>query len=248
MLVTRPEGQGVRLAELLRDAGFDPVLVAVAELTPSRDGAAVREVWESLDAADWLVVTSPTGAGMLGAGAPESGWAGLRRHPRVAAVGTATVRALNALNIPVEVVPDQHDGEALWHALAARVVEQSVVVAQAANARPVLRDGLAKAGARVAWFGIYESHDRIAARVELQHALREGLDWVTATSSEIVRATVRAAGEAELALLHRCRVASIGVLTTATLQECGFAVTIEADPSTSEALVRAMRAWSDGHP
>jgi uroporphyrinogen-III synthase len=247
VLVTRPREQSERFATRLSAAGFDPVVVPVTELRPTRNGQGVRDAIRALHGASWLAVTSPTGVSTLaGAGLHPDAWraAGC---PKIAAVGSATAKALEDIGLSVDLVPGDFDGVSLAESLAPHAQGQVVVIAQAANARLALRNALRRAGVEVRWFGIYDSHDRAEAAAELQTELANGLAWTTATSSEIARATVRAAGALASELLS-IPVASIGPLTSATLNELGFEQVVEADVHTSAGLIELLQSRSEWQP
>lgn len=141
VLVTR-ERPG-ELADLLADRGATVIhvpLVAVAE--PSDDGAALREALSDLNGFDWLVVTSAAGSERVGEAVVEV--PGLR----LAAVGTATARALESrARRSVDLVPTVQRADALVEAFVEREWSpQRVLIAQADTAAPTLADGLRAAG------------------------------------------------------------------------------------------------------
>lgn len=141
MLVTR-ERPG-ELAEMLTARGATVIhvpLVAVDD--PSDGGAALREALSDLAAFDWLVVTSAAGAERVGSAAVEV------PGTRLAAVGTATARALESCaGRPVDLVPAIQRADALVAAFVEREASpQRVLIAQADIAAPALADGLRAAG------------------------------------------------------------------------------------------------------
>ncbi|HEY8059726.1 MAG TPA: uroporphyrinogen-III C-methyltransferase, partial [Acidimicrobiales bacterium] len=69
VVVTRPEGQATVLAEQLRGAGADAVILPVIEIEdPADGGAALSAALEEVGGYDWLVVTSANGASRVLAG------------------------------------------------------------------------------------------------------------------------------------------------------------------------------------
>jgi uroporphyrinogen-III synthase len=78
--LTRPAGRNERLAERLRDLGYEVVLCPLVEIEPIESGPV------ELDGYDWLVLTSATGAAELRRRA-------VGRAARVAAIGPATAQA-----------------------------------------------------------------------------------------------------------------------------------------------------------
>jgi uroporphyrinogen-III synthase len=78
--LTRPAGRNERLAERLRDLGYEVVLCPLVEIEPIESGPV------ELDGYDWLVLTSATGAAELRRRA-------VGRAARVAVIGPATAQA-----------------------------------------------------------------------------------------------------------------------------------------------------------
>jgi uroporphyrinogen-III synthase len=92
VVVTRAAGRDARLADALRDAGFDVVRCPLIEVETIDDGPI------DVGGYDWVVVTSAHGAAELA-----------RRRVgelgRVAAVGEATAAALHAHGLAADFVP-----------------------------------------------------------------------------------------------------------------------------------------------
>jgi uroporphyrinogen-III synthase len=109
-----------------------------------------------------------------------------------------------------------------------------VLLPQAADARPVLAEGLAAKGWYVDVVEAYRTVTGSPSERELR-AAREA-DAITFTSSSTVTGYLDVAGPDAVPPV----VASIGPITTATAKELGIAVTVEADPSTVEGLVDAV--------
>jgi uroporphyrinogen-III synthase len=144
VLVTR-ERPG-ELAEMLTARGATVIHVPlVAVIDPSDGGDALRDALSGLGDFDWLVVTSAAGAERVGSAvAPVP-------NVRLAAVGTATARALESCaGRPADLVPAVQRADALVAAFVERESSpQRVLIAQADIAAPTLADGLRAAGHEV---------------------------------------------------------------------------------------------------
>ena len=87
-MVTRPEGQASTLADALRAAGAEPLVLPVIEIEdPADGGAALAEASRTSSGYDWLVVTSANGARRVLAGLPDARALG---GVSVAAIGPGT--------------------------------------------------------------------------------------------------------------------------------------------------------------
>lgn len=138
IVVTRAADQARDLADRLATHGAEVILLPTIAVVDADDGgAALREAAAAIDEASWWVVTSPNGARRVAdtlAARPPG-------RPSVAAVGAATAAALGRR---VDLVPDDQIAEGLVDAFP--VGSGVVVLAQAAEARPVLAEGLAAKG------------------------------------------------------------------------------------------------------
>lgn len=138
IVVTRAADQAGDLADRLRAHGAEVVLLPTIAVVDAQDGgAALHDALAGLDDVDWLVVTSPNGARRVATAlaARPSG------RPSVAAVGSATAVALGR---PADLVPTDQIAEGLVEAFP--VGSGVVLLAQAAEARPVLAEGLTAKG------------------------------------------------------------------------------------------------------
>ncbi|PFG44675.1 uroporphyrinogen-III synthase/uroporphyrinogen III methyltransferase/synthase [Isoptericola jiangsuensis] len=108
VLLPRSPRRGAALAALLRDAGADVTVAPVIERAPALDGdalaTAVRDVAAGRYA--WTVITSVNAVDALAAAATDLDVTLAAAPTRWAAVGPATLRALRAIGIEPELVPD----------------------------------------------------------------------------------------------------------------------------------------------
>ena len=158
---------------------------------------------------------------------------------KIAAIGPATAERLAAFQLRVDLVPPQYRAESL----ATSIVEQlpstgrRVLLVRASRGREVLAEVLRAAGAEVDQVVAYRSTDVVAARPEFVEQMAEGkIDWVTVTSSAIARSLAAMFGPH----LGRVKLASISPITTATLNELGYAAAAEASEFTLTGLVDAI--------
>jgi uroporphyrinogen-III synthase len=162
---------------------------------------------------------------------------------QVAAVGSATARALGELGIAVAVTPKEYVAESLVEALGDRVAGERVLLARAAVARDTIPEALQARGATVDVVDAYRTVIPPESVTKIRTLLREGgcvPDAATFTSSSTVTnflALLRAAGVAAPAGM---RAVSIGPITSGTLRENGWEPAAEADPHDMDGLVAAV--------
>jgi len=190
----------------------------------------------------------------------------LSKRLRVAAIGPATKRTIEQRGIKVEVVPKEYVAESVVRSLRQRVKGKRVLLIRAKVARDVIPRELRQAGAHVDVVEAYQTVVPRSSRSRLRAALKNSRrpNVITFTSSSTVRNFVALLGGSALPASVRdprsrrregphhtwidgVQFASIGPITSATLEELGFPVHIEAKPYTIPGLVDAVVKAFGGH-
>lgn len=247
VLVTRPRHQAAALADRLEAYGAEVVAIPTIVLEAPDDPSALDRAVADAASYDWIVFTSTNGVRVFferfaAAGYDVRALAGTR----LAAIGSETARALEALLLRPALVPEAFRAEALLDAFAAEpLAGRRILLPRAAGARALLREALGRLGAVVDDVATYRARRPTAAEAApLLAALDEDrLDAVTFTSSSTVRNFADLVGAERLAAMAasgRPLVATIGPVTSETARACGLAVAVEAAPYTSAALATAL--------
>ena len=228
--VTRSREQASGLRRRLEELGAEVVEVPTIAVEPAPPGT---DLAAPLAAADWVVLTSPNAVAAVAASVRDARAFG---PAKVASIGPGTAAALADFGVVADLVPDRNVAEGLVDAFPTGAGR--VYLPQAADARPVLADGLRAKGwtvdAVVAYRTVTAPLDGRAV------AAVASADAITFTSSSTVTNFVRAAPAARPAV-----VVSIGPVTSRTAHDLGLEVTAEADPHTIDGLVEAVvRAFS----
>jgi uroporphyrinogen III methyltransferase/synthase len=236
--VTRARAQASGLAARLRELGAEVVETPAIRIEPRPlDGELLAAV-QRIAGYSLVCLTSPNGVALLFDALAETGHdARALAGATLAAIGPGTAAELERRGLRADVVPEQFVAEALVKALDPIEVEgRHVLVARAAEARGVLPDALRQRGADVDDVALY---DTVAeALSDADRAALERATYVTFTSSSTVRFLLeRGARPPEGA-----RVVSIGPVTSATAQEHGLTVHVEAERHDVEGLVEALSA------
>lgn len=240
IVVTRPAGQGDEFVRLLEAAGGTCVVVPLVEIVDP-------ESWHALDAAvrvasayDWIVLASVNGVRsfvdrlrLTGRDARALGTA------RLAAIGPATCRALEAAGLVADLAPATFSSEGLVAALAEAAPRSRFLIVRADQSRGVLRRELEARGHHVDEAVAYRSRPVAALDAAARAALdRAPVDWVTVTSPSIARTAVRVLGDR----LAGWRIASLSPVTSAALRAAGVEPAVEAAEATGPSLVTAILA------
>ena len=240
ILVTRPAESADDLAALLMDRGLHPVCVPTVAIDLDAHSPSLEAMLESLDGADWLVLTSANGARALTARLGD------RRLPtgvRVAAVGPATADALRRGGVAVDHVPDAYLTVAIAEGLGA-IDGRRVVLARADAATPDLREALLARGARVEEVVAYRTLEGPAtSRDALSAALADGLAGVAFTSGSTVRGVIRLASAVDRGRLQALPAFCIGPVTADVARRSGFHVPATAQEHTAVGLADAIAAY-----
>ncbi len=233
VVVTRARAQASGLVASLRAHGARVIEAPAIRIRPL-DGPA-----PDLRQYDLVCLTSPNGVQALFARLDRDGLdARALAGARVAAIGPGTAAALRTHGVIADVVPQRFVAEGLVQALANLPVRRALI-ARAAQARDVLVDALRARGAEVDVLALYETLNEELSEARL--AALAGADYITFTSSSTVRSFLSGIGGADR-VDSRCRLASIGPVTSATLREYGLTAHVEAARHDIDGLIEALLA------
>jgi uroporphyrinogen-III synthase len=251
ILVTRSPHQASALADSLRALGADPVLIPAIDIVDSKSFAPLHAALAHLDSFHWLLFTSANAVGAFHRRASLSGpWALSPGTCRIAAIGPATARALEAIGLTSDLMPPQAVAESLAEALLphARQTDGSptrFLLIRAEEAREHLPEALLAAGAEVTIAPAYRTvipAGSIDAIGELFARPENYPDAITFTSSSTARnlfALLEAAG-ITLPGGEKSVIASMGPITSATLRDLGYPPDMEATDASVEALAEEL--------
>lgn len=251
VLITRSPHQASALAEQLRARGAEPILIPTIELAEPTSFAALDAALGRLDRFHWVIFTSANAVEafskrrQLGSGSAEPWALGPGTHPRIAAIGSATARALEGAGLPVDLLPAQAVAESLAEALLPLAVQPDgtptrFLLLRAEVAREYLPDALRAAGAEVTIAPVYRNvmpARSIAAVRELFSEEKNWPDAITFTSSSTVtnfQALLEAGGVSFPQVVARI---SIGPVTSQTLRDLGLPPHAEAAEPNLASLV-----------
>ena len=256
VLVSRAKKQAGALSSELRALGCGVVEIPFIEIRRPRSYKALDAALRDLKSYDWLILTSVNGVEALFTRLTK-----LKLKPdalaqlKIAAIGPATRKAIEAGNVRVDVTPKEYVAESVVSALHRRVKGKRVLLVRAKVARDVIPRELRKAGATVDVIEAYETVAPESSRKRLQAALKSSVRQphaITFTSSSTVKNFVGLLGlRAARAALRKVGTeqgvhsASIGPVTSATLREFGLPVDIEALEYTIPGLVKAIQRKSE---
>lgn len=243
ILITRAPHQASELADRLSALGATPVLVPTIEIGPPTSFAALDEAVALLADFDLVAFTSANAVHAFQERAVALGVTAAPR--RIAVVGPATARAVEAMGLRVDVQPPVFTAESLGQTLLPEAPGLRILLVLAEEAPPVLESALTKGGAEVTVAAAYRNRvpaDSLSAIAALFGEPSRYPDAITFTSASTAHNLVGLLESANLKLTNAVARASIGPITSRALMELGLPPDIEAREPTIPALVEAVVA------
>lgn len=251
IVVTRTRQQASELTARLAELGANVIEAPTIELSPPGDWTEIDEALRSISNFDWLIFTSQNGVEFARTRLTELGLDGRAfGKTKIAAIGDATAKAIEEqLFLRVDLCPESFVAEALADALAKanEIHRKRFLLLRADIARVTLREHLQQSGAaEVRDVAIYQTKPAVTLPPELFDALAAGeVNWITFTSSSTATNFISLLGPDYKQRLTKVKLASIGPITTRTLQDLGLTPTVQAETFNIEGLIAAITDASD---
>jgi len=242
VLVGRARHQASTLSSGLKVLGAEVIEISFIEIRKPQSYKPLDAALKKLNQYDWLILTSVNGVEALANRMKK-----LRINPaafhrlKVAAIGPATRKQIEALGLKVAVVPRRYIAESVVESLRGKVEGNRVLLARAKVARDVIPRELRKMGAKVDVVEAYETVVPTSSSMHLRAVIKDAKrspDLVCFTSSSTVRNFVLLLRGQEVP--RHTKFASIGPVTSSTLRELGLPVHMEAREYTIPGLIQAI--------
>lgn len=249
VLVPRAEHQAAETAHAIRERGAEAVAFPVIRISDPPNPTLLQRAIAELGQYDWVLFTSANGVdrffdALRAQGRDARALGGCK----VGVIGPKTGEALRRRGVDPDLTAREFVGEDLAKAVIERGGAQRVLLARALVARDELPELLRRAGARVDVVPVYQT-TRLEgeAAAELARTLRAGeIDVAIFTSSSTVHNTCDVLGDDAASVLSGLVVASIGPITSRTLEQRGVRVDVSADIYTIQGLLDALEAFFSG--
>ena len=247
IIITRPQEQIEDFKTQLAQLGAEVIAFPTIEIREPASWDALDEAIRQIDQYQWLIFTSVNGVKNFFARylLSEKDIRQLK-GVKISTIGPATEKAIRAMNLNVEVVPNEFKAEGLVESLKGKVMKGArVLVARAKVARDVLPEELRKQGARVDVVETYQTTIPKASSSQLQQILEERpVDMVVFTSSSTVSNLAEIVEPLSLKkFLAGITVAAIGPITAQTAKTYDLKVSVQPSQYSIPSLVKAIHHY-----
>jgi uroporphyrinogen III methyltransferase/synthase len=240
---TRDKAGNAEFARKIVDRGGTPVEFPTIAIKPLTDGSTFVQALATLANYDWVIFTSPNGVRVFfDAMAVLGKDARVFASNRLATLGAKTAESLARYGIKADFVPTVFTGRELGTQLLANVNlhDKKVLLLRSELATKDLVEVLEQGGAAVADVPLYTAVPQTGDVATLREQIEQGhVDWLTFASPSAVRNFFEQISP-EPVNASSAKVASIGPVTTAQLQELGVHVDLTADEHTTDGLLDAI--------
>lgn len=245
VLITRPQHQADRLAQLIEAEGGRALRFPVIEIVDTPDREALNAVLARLDQFEIAIFISPNAVNK--AMNLISAQGGIPAGLQLACVGRGSAKELKRFGYEAAIVPSgRFDSEGLLvHPALQDVRGKNIVVFRGDGGREVLGDTLSARGARIEYGECYRrAKPNADATPLMRHWARGEVDVVTVTSSDALRNLFDLVGKLGQQWLIKTPVVTISERVAAVCRELGFkAAPIIATEASDEGIVAAIAAW-----
>lgn len=237
IVVTRARDQAPELVGRLRALGADVVAAPAIRIEPPASWGDLDRGLTSLEAVDWVVLTSVNGVRFVAERLTATGvGVDALAERQVAAVGPGTADALAALGVLADLVPSTHTTVALGEAFPSGTGR--VLLPRAADVDHRLDDLLTTKGWTVERVVAYRLVGEEALPTDARAAILAGdVDAITFASGGTVRAFMAAL---DGAVPNGVAVVCIGPVSADAARDAGLDVTAVATEHTIDGLVDAV--------
>ena len=244
VVIPRAAEQARDTAGALRERGAAPLVLPMIEIAEPPDAARLSRAVAEMASYDWVLLTSSNGVERLRAELAQTGRdARAFGGARGGAIGPKTAEARERRGRRADVVAQEFVGEGLAAAILAQGTPRRALLLRALVARDALPETLRAQGCEVDVVAAYRTRALTDSGAELAAGIESGtVDAILFTSSSTVTSTLDALGPRGHELLSRITLASIGPITTRTLEAVGLKATVQAAVYTVEGLLDALEA------
>ena len=242
ILITRDASQAGSFRDMLENEGASVICVPTIAIADPPDWTPFDEAAKSAARFDWIVFSSVNAVKQTYRRLQELTISTRSSDlPKIAVIGSQTAVVVESLGWEVTLLPDRYQSEELGDKLVSTGVEdKNIWIPRALAARNVLIDQLEKEGASVTMTPVYQNNIPLENKSQLEEALeKHKVDWITFTSSSTVVNFFKIL-DRDPKTLSLPKLASIGTITTKTLEKYALRPEFTAVPQNLEGLCQGL--------
>ncbi len=245
IVVTRAPEQAGELIDVLESLGAHVLVMPTVSFAPPENPGELDAALKHLADFDWVLFTSQNAVRFFCRRWTETGREAVvlgAVRGCVAAVGSATARAITAEGVQVDYVAQTQTGESLAAELRDSMAGKEVLLPRSDRVDDRLPAALREAGARVTEVVAYRTLRPETLDSEILQSVRHAeIDAIVFASPSAFHNLAAFLPSTELAVLsNRVQFATIGSTTTRALRDAGARVAIESNDSSSAGLADAI--------
>ena len=233
-----------KLSACLEESGANVIELPTIKIMPISDYNRLDRSLRKIGEFDWLIFTSVNGVDGFFNRLFKLGMdTRVLKGAKICSIGPATTERLLSFGVKSDCQPTKYVAESVVEKLKKIGLKgKKVLMPRSDIARELLSDELSRIGAEVVDIAAYRTVPDSSSKSELNRVLKEEkVDIITFTSSSTVRNFIKLAGKRESHRIARdIKFASIGPITSRTIRDYGFKVSIEAKEYTIPGLVNAI--------
>lgn len=250
VVVTRARAQISELAAKFEELGAEVIEFPTIKIAPPENPDALRIAVAALTGYDWVVLTSINGVDALMENIHDMGGdARAFGKAKICAIGPATAARLKTFGLIPDLIPEKYVAESVLEVLEdwEDIEGKKYLLPRADIARPTLRQELEGHGAIVDEVVAYKTILEDPSQGRAKDLLLAGeVDVVTFTSSSTAKNFVKILGKENTArMAGKVKFASIGPITSKTMEELGLPVHIQAGQYDTVGLLNGVVDYFD---
>jgi uroporphyrinogen III methyltransferase / synthase len=243
--ITRTRQQSSELMHKLHQLGADVLELPLIQVSSAVDVDLKKEIFSELGSYDWIVFSSPNGVRFFfEAFLAEFKDIRSMGFMRIAAVGPATAREIEKLNLSVDMMPEKHTEADLAEALLKTddIEHAKLLVVKGNLGSDDLIKPLEEKWAIVDRFEVYKTEATDLSKNPAAERFRKlGAHGITFTSGSTARSFVKQAKALQLEKGAQFpKTFSIGPATSKVMTEMHVPLNAEAKQSTLDGLIEAI--------
>jgi uroporphyrinogen III methyltransferase/synthase len=239
------------LASGIEAMGGTPLPFTVAETQELEDTRLLDQAVASLNKYAWIIFTSAYGVSFFMRRLNALGIRISKKEmPKICAIGPATAAEVESAGFEVALIPRNFVAEGVVESMGeflgglSYIAGQRILIPRAKEAREIIPEALAKAGAIVDIAPCYQKVPAAPSAPLIDRIRNKRPDLIVFASSSGVRNLVDILGEPEgRTILSECTVAVLGPITAATVASFGKHAEILPEQNTIASLLEAISAY-----